>query len=90
MIKLPRRDFLGLAAGACALPALSLRPASGQLAPNPGQVRETTPAERAAMAKLARAFMEKYDVPALSFAVGYAGEIVHKDAFSEIVVCHIR
>ena len=33
------------------------------------------------MARLAHAFMEKYDVPALSFAVGYAGEIVHRDAF---------
>ena len=33
------------------------------------------------MAALARAFMQNYDVPALSFAVGYAGAIVHQDAF---------
>lgn len=33
------------------------------------------------MARLARAFMEKYDVPALSFAIGYAGAIVHQAAF---------
>jgi CubicO group peptidase (beta-lactamase class C family) len=44
-------------------------------------VREPSQAERAAMARHARSFMEKYDVPALSFAVGYAGEIVHEEAF---------
>jgi CubicO group peptidase (beta-lactamase class C family) len=81
MIKFPRRDVLKPAAGAWALPALALRPAFGQLAPNPAQVREPSPAERAAMARHARSFMEKYDVPALSFAVGYAGEIVHEEAF---------
>ena len=81
MIKFPRRDVLKLAAGACASPALTLRPAFGQLAPNPAQVREPSPAERAAMARHARSFTEKYDVPALSFAVGYAGEIVHEEAF---------
>jgi CubicO group peptidase (beta-lactamase class C family) len=81
MIKFPRRDVLKLAAGAWPLPALSLRPASGQLAPNPAQVREPSPAERAAMARHARSFMEKHDVPALSFAVGYASEIVHEEAF---------
>jgi CubicO group peptidase (beta-lactamase class C family) len=33
------------------------------------------------MGKLANAFMQTYDAPALSFAVGYAGTIVHQDAF---------
>ncbi|HLZ03464.1 MAG TPA: serine hydrolase domain-containing protein [Bradyrhizobium sp.] len=78
---LPRRDFFKLAAGACALPALSPGSALAQLAPHPAAVDEPTAPERAAMARLARAFMTKYDVPALSFAVGYAGTIVHKDAF---------
>jgi CubicO group peptidase (beta-lactamase class C family) len=81
MTYLPRRDFLKFATGAFALPALSLSPAAGQLAVNPPQLPEVTPAERAEMAKLALAFMEKYNVPALSFAVGYAGEIVHMDSF---------
>ena len=83
-MKLPRRRFIKLAAGACALPALSLRPALAQLEPKPPAVPEPSGAERAAMAKLARAFMDKYNVPALSFAVGYAGEIIHKDAFGVV------
>lgn len=33
------------------------------------------------MEALARSFMSTYAVPALSFAVGYAGTIVHQDAF---------
>src|SRR5262249_58787769 len=37
----------------------------------------------AAMASLANAFMQDYDVPALSFAVGYAGAIVHSDALGQ-------
>jgi CubicO group peptidase (beta-lactamase class C family) len=81
MTCLPRRDFLKFATGAFALPALSLSPAAGQLAVNPPKLPEVMPAERAAMAKLALAFMEKYDVPALSFAIGYGGEIIHADAF---------
>ncbi len=80
-MKLPRRQFIKLAASAAALPALSLGRALAQPAPNPERVPELTPSERAAMARLAHAFMQKYDVPALSFAVGYAGEIVHRDAF---------
>lgn len=75
-----RRDFLKLAAGAAALP-LSPRHGLAQLAPNPPSIRPPSPAERAAMARLARGFMVKYDVPALSFAIGYAGTIVHEDAF---------
>jgi CubicO group peptidase (beta-lactamase class C family) len=75
-----RRNFVRLAAGACALPLLA-RPAFAQISPNPPSIRPPSPAERTAMARLARAFMDKYDVPALSFAVGYAGAIVHQDAF---------
>jgi CubicO group peptidase (beta-lactamase class C family) len=83
-MKLPRRRFIALAAGASAMPALSFRSACAQLEPKPASVGEPSGAERAAMAKLARAFMDKYDVPALSFAVGYAGEIIHKDAFGVV------
>jgi CubicO group peptidase (beta-lactamase class C family) len=81
MIKLSRRSFIGGAAGAGVWPVLSAGSARAQLAPKPASVPEPTGPERAEMAKLARAFMEKYNVPALSFAVGYAGEIVHRDAF---------
>jgi CubicO group peptidase (beta-lactamase class C family) len=80
-MKFPRRHFIKLAAGACVAPSLSLRRALAQAAPNPASVPEPSPSERAAMARLAHAFMQKYQVPALSFAVGYAGEIVHQDAF---------
>jgi CubicO group peptidase (beta-lactamase class C family) len=40
-----------------------------------------TPDERAAMANLAQAFMQQYDVPALSVAIGHNGAILYKDAF---------
>jgi CubicO group peptidase (beta-lactamase class C family) len=80
-MKLPRRKFIELAAGAAILPALPRHHALAQPAPNPAGVGEPTPPERAAMARIAQAFMQKYDVPALSFTVGYAGEIVHRDAF---------
>ncbi len=80
-MKLRRRQFITLAASAAVLPAVSLRRALAQPLPNPASVSAPTASERAAMARLAHAFMEKYDVPALSFAVGYAGEIVHRDAF---------
>src|SRR5512140_2048511 len=80
-MKLPRRQFIKLAAGAAILPNLPLRRGLAQPAPNPAGVPEPTPSERAAMARLAHAFMQKHDVPALSFAVGYAGEIMHRDAF---------
>ncbi|QPF89108.1 serine hydrolase domain-containing protein [Bradyrhizobium commune] len=75
-----RRDIVKLAAGACALPLVS-RGAFAQLAPNPPSIRPPSPAERGAMGGLARAFMDKYSVPALSFAIGYAGAIVHQAAF---------
>src|SRR5271166_824456 len=80
-MKLARRQLIKLAAGAAILPAVLLRRGLAQVAPNPAGVPEPTPSERAAMARIAHAFMQKYDVPALSFAVGYAGEIVHRDAY---------
>jgi CubicO group peptidase (beta-lactamase class C family) len=77
---LGRRDFVKLAAGAGALPCLS-RGALAQLAPNPPSIRPPSPAERTAMGRLAQTFMDKFEVPALSFAIGYAGAIVHQAAF---------
>lgn len=72
---LGRRDFVKLAASAGALPLLS-HGALAQLAPNPPSIRPPSPAERAAMGRLALSFMDKFEVPALSFAIGYAGAIV--------------
>jgi CubicO group peptidase (beta-lactamase class C family) len=80
-MKLPRRRFIKLVAGACLLPASSFRRTLAQTAPDPAAVPTPSESARAAMAKLARAFMQSYDVPALSFAVGYAGAVVHQDAF---------
>jgi CubicO group peptidase (beta-lactamase class C family) len=42
---------------------------------------EPMPAERAAMASSARAFMQTYAVPGFSVAVGNAGRIIYQDAF---------
>lgn len=75
-----RRDFVKLAAGAGALPLLP-RNALAQLASNPPSIRPPSPAERMAMGRLAQTFMDKFEVPALSFAIGYAGAIVHQAAF---------
>jgi CubicO group peptidase (beta-lactamase class C family) len=80
-MRLPRREFLHLAAGAAILPALPARRALAQRAPSPASVPGPSATERAAMGKLADAFMQNYDVPALSFAVGYAGTVIHQDAF---------
>ncbi|MBR1086896.1 beta-lactamase family protein [Bradyrhizobium manausense] len=79
-MSLGRRDFVKLAAGAGALPLFSWS-ARAQLAPNPPSIRPPSPTERAAMGRLAQAFMDKFDVPGLSFAIGYAGTIVHQAAF---------
>ena len=73
---LPRRQFLKLAAGAAAWSG-----PSSALAQSSDTTPQPTQAERAAMSDLARAFMEKYAVPGLSFAVGHGGAIVHQDAF---------
>jgi CubicO group peptidase (beta-lactamase class C family) len=80
---LGRRDFVKLAAGAGALPLLS-HGALAQLAPNPPSIRPPSPAERTAMGRLARTFMDKFEVPALSFAIGYAGATVHQAAFGVV------
>jgi CubicO group peptidase (beta-lactamase class C family) len=79
-MQIGRRDFVKLAGSAGALPLLS-RPSLAQLAPNPPSIRPPSPAERAAMARLAQAFMGKFDVPGLSVAIGYAGAIVHQAAY---------
>src|SRR3984893_11770635 len=55
--------------------------AFAQPAPNAGETPEPTAAERAAMADLARSFMQQYDVPGLSVAVGRAGMLEAQDAF---------
>jgi CubicO group peptidase (beta-lactamase class C family) len=80
-MKLSRRQFMHLSAGAAVLTALSVRRVLAKPAPNPASVPAPSASERAAMSDLARAFMQKYDVPAFSFAVGYAGAIVYQDAF---------
>jgi len=72
-MKIARRQFLHLAAGAAVLPVLSVPfSAFPQPAPNPDNTGEATPSERASMSSLARAFMQQYDVPGLSVAVGRA------------------
>jgi CubicO group peptidase (beta-lactamase class C family) len=80
-MKLARRQFLHLAGASAVLPALPVQPSRAQRAPSPTSVPAPSASERAAMGKLANAFMQTYDVPALSFAVGYAGTIIHQDAF---------
>jgi len=81
-MKLPRRQILHLAAGAAALPVLSIPvSAPAQLAPSPDQTPEPTQAERDAMSSLANALMQQYDVPGLSVAIGRAGALVYTDAF---------
>jgi CubicO group peptidase (beta-lactamase class C family) len=74
----PRRKFLQLAAGLAVMPALdrmSTRAGAAESMPPPTQ------SERAAMANLARGFMQTYDVPALSVAVGHGGNMVYQEAF---------
>jgi CubicO group peptidase (beta-lactamase class C family) len=80
-MKLFRRQFIRLAASAAALPVLPIRRVLAQPVPDPVGISAPSTSERAAMADLARAFMQKYDVPAFSIAVGYGGAIVYQDAF---------
>jgi CubicO group peptidase (beta-lactamase class C family) len=76
-----RRQFTRLAAGAVALPALSGRSAAlAQAAATAGEFAAPAPSERDAMTKLAHAFMDKYDVPAFSLAIGFAGKLLYQDA----------
>jgi CubicO group peptidase (beta-lactamase class C family) len=77
---LTRRHLLVTAASAAVAPALPPL-ACAQIEPRPPSIAAPLPFERATMEALARSFMSSYGVPALSFAVGYAGKIVHQDAF---------
>ena len=79
-MKLSRRRFIQLAG--TALPALPIPFAAlAQPAAAPNQGAEPSPVERDAMAKIAAAFMQQYDVPALSVAVGRDGAIIYEQAF---------
>ena len=79
-MKLTRRQMMTIGLGSSLTSALPFF-ADAQIAPKPASVTAPLPFERATMEALARAFMSTYAVPALSFAVGYAGVIVHQDAF---------
>jgi CubicO group peptidase (beta-lactamase class C family) len=81
-MKLARRQFLYQAARAAALSALS-RPVSvlAQPAPKASETGEPSQSERALMSNLARGFMQQYDVPGLSVAVGRSGALLYEDAF---------
>jgi CubicO group peptidase (beta-lactamase class C family) len=81
-MKLARRHFLHLAAGAAVLPVLSVPfSAFPQPAQNPDNTAEATPSERSSMSSLASEFMQQHDVPGLSIAIGREGALVYQDAF---------
>jgi CubicO group peptidase (beta-lactamase class C family) len=78
-------DGAGFAFAGPLLPAAPLSVPSfafAQPAPNAAEAPEPTANERAAMADLARSFMQQYDVPGLSLTVGRGGVIVYQDAFN--------
>ena len=77
-MRLPRRQFMQIAGSACLLPVFP-HPILAQVQPA-DSAPQPTPAERAAMANLADAFMQKYAVPAFSIAVGYGGAIIYQEA----------
>jgi CubicO group peptidase (beta-lactamase class C family) len=81
MMRLPRRQFLRLAAAAAAMRGSRRFSDLAQAAPNPDSLPSPTQAERGGMADLAQTFMQKYDVPALSVAIGHAGRLVYEEAF---------
>ena len=66
---------------AAALPALFVPCSVPAQASPPTETTEPTTSERAEMANLAHAFMQKYAMPGLSVAVGRAGSILYEDAF---------
>ncbi len=70
-----------LVAGAAALPALFVSSSVPGQPSSPTGTAEPTHAERAEMANLARAFMQRYAMPGLSVAVGRVGAILYEDAF---------
>lgn len=79
-MEISRRQFARLAAGAAALRALSLPSPSQAQAAATAEPGAPTAAERDAMANLAHAFMDKYNVPAFSLAIGFGGKILHEAA----------
>jgi CubicO group peptidase (beta-lactamase class C family) len=72
MSGITRRTLLAQSLGSAAWLAA---PAAAQALPEP------TPAEQAAMEAAARDFMQMYAVPALSVAIGHAGQIIYRGAF---------
>ena len=79
-MKLSRRRFSQMAAGAGALASLSspisLFAQSLQLSAHASRTRHH--------GRRARDFMQRYDVPALSVAIGAGGAIVYRDAFGVV------
>jgi CubicO group peptidase (beta-lactamase class C family) len=80
MMRVPRRQFLRLAAAAAALPGVMRFSNVTQAATDAGSIPAPSRAERAAMAGLAQAFMQKYEAPAISIAIGHADRIVYEEA----------
>ena len=82
-----RRGHLALLAAMAGAGALSAVPRTraAQAIAVPGaagaEPAEPTPPERAAMAQIARDYMQKYTVPGLSVAIGHGGRIIYAEAF---------
>src|SRR5262245_34498710 len=81
MMRLPRRQFLQLAAAAAAVPGATRLSDGAQAATVSGDIPAPSRAEHGAMADLAQAFMQKYAVPALSIAIGHPDKLVYEEAF---------
>jgi CubicO group peptidase (beta-lactamase class C family) len=77
-----RRGFLAGSLGTGLSAAFGpFTPSPARAQSGPGEAAEPTPAERAAMATSARAFMATYAVPGFSVAIGHSGRIIYQDAF---------